>query len=62
MPNHIKYKPGDKIGLLTIIARAPNHGNKTFWYCDCDYMSLRKSAVRDSTSQSFGLPGRQASS
>lgn len=36
MPNHIKYKPGDKIGLLTIIARAPNHGSKTFWYCNCD--------------------------
>ena len=36
MPNRIKYKPGDKIGLLTIIERAPNHGKKTFWYCNCD--------------------------
>ena len=31
MPNHLKYQIGDKIGLLTIIARAPNHGKKTFW-------------------------------
>ena len=36
MPNKIKYKPNDKIGLLTIVERAPNHGKETFWYCNCD--------------------------
>jgi len=36
MPNHLKYQIGDKIGLLTIVSRAPNYGEKTFWYCDCE--------------------------
>lgn len=36
MPNKMKYQVGDKIGLLTLIERAPNHGKETFWYCDCE--------------------------
>lgn len=35
MPNQLKYKPGDVIGLLTIIKRGPNNGRTTQWYCNC---------------------------
>ena len=36
MPNHLKWKIGDKVGLLTIISRAPSRSGKTFWYCNCE--------------------------
>jgi hypothetical protein len=27
---------GMRFGKLTVIARAPNRGPKTAWYCECD--------------------------
>lgn len=36
MPNKLKNKPGDKIGMLTIIERGPNKNNRVAWFCNCD--------------------------
>ena len=36
MANHLKIQSGDKIGLLTVIERAPNKSYTTCWYCNCE--------------------------
>lgn len=38
MPNKLKYKEGDKVGLITILSRAstPKEKKGTYWNCKCE--------------------------
>lgn len=38
MPNKLKYQEGDKIGLITILSRAPTPEGKrgVYWDCECE--------------------------